>query len=157
MYTCVIGSPEQREVKERKSNAKLFFSRAFSYYYLTFFSFVLKKKIFFFVWFAWKFSPLIGSLGIFTALFTCCPHIEYADLAKVRACLEGGQHRFSIIRYDLQSPTIYYIHLLADLTCELNFIVIISWRQFKIKEEKKKKYWKFYYNKVIIIIPLHTS
>lgn len=58
-----------------------------------------------------------GPFGIFTALFTCGPHIENADLPEVGARLKGGEHRLPVVGHHLQSAPVHYIHLLSHLTC----------------------------------------
>lgn len=58
-----------------------------------------------------------GPFGIFTALFTCGPHIENADLPEVGTRLKGGEHRLPVVSHHLQSAPIHYVHLLSHLTC----------------------------------------
>lgn len=58
-----------------------------------------------------------GPFGIFTALFTCGPHIENADLPEVGARLKGGEHRLPVVGHHLQSAPVHYVHLLSHLTC----------------------------------------
>lgn len=58
-----------------------------------------------------------GPFGIFTALFTCGPHIENADLPEVGTRLKGGEHRLPVVGHHLQSAPVHYVHLLSHLTC----------------------------------------
>lgn len=59
-----------------------------------------------------------GPLGIFTALFTCSPHIENADLPEVGARLKGSEDCLPVVGHHLQSAPVHYVHLLSYLTCE---------------------------------------
>lgn len=67
----------------------------------------LSKKVFF---------GFFCLAAIFTECFTCRAHIENTDLAEIGARFQGRHHSFAIVRNNLKSSSVHYVHLLAHFT-----------------------------------------